>query len=291
MSTDRDVTTRIVRSWLHEDAHEDAGRILNLVLDEIDTTPQRRAGWLARRFTLMNNFARVGLAAVVLVAVVGIGFALSGTNLGGPGATPTPTATATTSAAATPSAFPPISDVPLDAGTYSLGTSFPVRLTFEVPAGWVSCSAGPVDQAVCKPSTDTEPGSGVGFLIVDNVVADPCGPSNELVDPPVGPSVDDLVAAISSLEGFEATAPMDINVDGFDGKQFTLTSPADATCELKTWATESRTNGVGPDEVNLLRILNVDGVRVVISGGYQTGTSEEQLAAIQQVIASVHIEP
>ena len=45
MSTDRDVT-RIVRSWLHEDAHEDADRILNLVLDQIDTTPQRLArGW------------------------------------------------------------------------------------------------------------------------------------------------------------------------------------------------------------------------------------------------------
>ena len=49
MSTDRDVTTRIVRSWLHEDAHEDADRILNLVLDHIDTTPQRRATWLADR--------------------------------------------------------------------------------------------------------------------------------------------------------------------------------------------------------------------------------------------------
>ena len=42
MSTDRDVT-RIVRSWLHEDAYEDADRILNLVLAEIDTTPQRSA--------------------------------------------------------------------------------------------------------------------------------------------------------------------------------------------------------------------------------------------------------
>lgn len=234
-----------------------------------------------------SNIVRFGVAAaaVVLAVVLGINF-LSGPNLGGdPEATPTP------SAAATPSALPPGADQPLSAGTYSLGDGFPVGITFEVPEGWESCSAGQLDQGVCRPSTDTEPGSGVGFLIVDNVVADPCGPGNELLDPPVGPSVDDLVAAISSLEGFEATAPMDINVDGFDGKQFTLTSPAEATCELKTWATSSRTNGVGPDEVNLLRILDVDGVRVVISGGYQTGTSEEQLAAIQQVIASVHIEP
>ena len=90
MSTDRDVT-RIVRSWLHEDAHEDADRILNLVLDEIDTTPQRSASWLARRFPPMNTYARLGFlaAAVVLAAVVGVAlFARSG--VGGPPPGPSP---------------------------------------------------------------------------------------------------------------------------------------------------------------------------------------------------------
>ena len=94
MSTDRDVT-RIVRSWLHEDAHEDADRILNLVLDEIDTTPQRRAGWLARRFPPMNNnLVRVALvAAVILVAIVGITL-LPRAGVGGPDASPSASATA-----------------------------------------------------------------------------------------------------------------------------------------------------------------------------------------------------
>ena len=65
MSTDRDVT-RIVRSWLHEDAYEDADRILNFVLDEVDTTPQRSPSWLARRFPPMNsNVVRFGFAAAV----------------------------------------------------------------------------------------------------------------------------------------------------------------------------------------------------------------------------------
>ena len=89
MSTDRDVTTRIVRSWLHEDAHEDADRILNLVLDQIDTTPQRSAPWLARRFSIMNtNLARLGIAAaVVAIAVLGYNL-LPGLGIVGPGATP-----------------------------------------------------------------------------------------------------------------------------------------------------------------------------------------------------------
>jgi hypothetical protein len=84
MSADRDVT-RIVRSWLHEDAYEDADRILNLVLDEIDTTPQRRASWLARRFPPMSNNMRVALAvaAVVVIALVGIGLLIP-RNVGNP---------------------------------------------------------------------------------------------------------------------------------------------------------------------------------------------------------------
>jgi hypothetical protein len=49
---------------------------------------------------------------------------------------------------------------------------------------------------------------------VDNVVADPCSDQEtaELLDPPVGPSVDELATAISSLEGYEATAPEVITV-------------------------------------------------------------------------------
>ena len=77
MSTDRDVT-RIVRSWLHEDAHEDADRVLDLVLDLVDTTPQRRASWLARRVPTMNNYARLGLVAAAVLAVVIVGIGLFG---------------------------------------------------------------------------------------------------------------------------------------------------------------------------------------------------------------------
>ena len=92
MSTDRDVT-RIVRSWLHEDAYEDADRILNLVLDEIDTTPQRSPSWLARRFPPMNSTMRIALAvaAVVAIAIVGVSLLIP-KNVGNPTESPSPTA-------------------------------------------------------------------------------------------------------------------------------------------------------------------------------------------------------
>ncbi|HTE65561.1 MAG TPA: hypothetical protein VK736_04800 [Candidatus Binatia bacterium] len=290
MSTDRDVT-RSVRSWLREDRHEDADRVLDSVLDQLDTTPQRRAGWLARRIPLMNNnIVRFGIAAAAVVLAVVLGITLLGPNVGGelePTATPTP------SAAVSPKALPVAENVALSPGAYSLGAGFPVGITFEVPAGWVSCSSGPVEQGACQSASNQVPGVGVAFTIIDNVVADPCGTNGALLDPPVGPSVDDLVTAISNLEGFEATAAMDVNVDGFDGRRFTMTAPGDAgACELKTWATEDRTNGVGAGEVHEMRILDVGGVRVVISGVYfPSSVSEEQLSALQQVIASIQIEP
>ena len=49
MTTERDPRTRTVLSWLREDQHENAERVLLRALDEVDTTPQRRSWWPAWR--------------------------------------------------------------------------------------------------------------------------------------------------------------------------------------------------------------------------------------------------
>lgn len=242
-----------------------------------------------------SNTFRFGVAAaaVVLAVILGINY-FSGPNIGSdPEASPSPSAAA--SAAASPKPLPIVLGTPLSPGTYFL-TSFPVQLTvevpaFEPPAEWFAgCSDGGVlEQSVCTKSTPTANVMAVGILVADNVVADPCSP--ELLDPPVGPTVDDLVAAISSLNGFEATAPLDVTVDGFDGKQFTVTAPNTPDCGL-TWATGSRTNGMGPGEANLVRILDVNGVRLLMTGAYDpVNASEADITTLQQLFASVHIEP
>ena len=136
-ATDRDVT-RVVRSWLHEDEHENAERVLDLVLDQLDTTPQRRAGWLARRFPVMNNTTvrwALAAAAAALVLIVGI-WLVPGANVGGdPTPTPIPS-------------VPAFNDVP-DGGVLAPGSYFidgmPVGLTLTVPNGWeVASPGGPV---------------------------------------------------------------------------------------------------------------------------------------------------
>ena len=86
MNTDRD-TTRIVRSWMQTDEHESADRVLDAVLDQLDTTPQRRATWWpARRLPEMNTFAKFGVAAaaVVVAALLGVNYFIA-PNVGGPG--------------------------------------------------------------------------------------------------------------------------------------------------------------------------------------------------------------
>ena len=79
MSTDNDVA-RSLRSWMKENRHEDADRVLDVVFDQIPATPQRRAGWLAQRFFEMNSFARIGAVAAAAVAIVIIGIALATRN-------------------------------------------------------------------------------------------------------------------------------------------------------------------------------------------------------------------
>ena len=182
----------------------------------------------------------------------------------------------------------------LSAGSYSL-SEFPVGITFEIPAFeppavWFACSPSAVEQAVCHSSIEDDPVAAVTFQIVDNVVAG-CADQEtaELLEPPVGPSVDELATAISSLEGYEATAPVDITLSGFQGKEFTLsavTHGCGATC-----ATADRTTGMGTGEINLLRILDVDGVRALITEAYHPDTPEADIAAVEHVMDSVQIEP
>lgn len=233
-----------------------------------------------RRATVLTLIALLATACGVDV----------GASASDSGSAPSASATATlSSAAASPRELPVEGD--LAAGSYSL-SDFPVAITFDIPpveppAVWFVCSPSPVEQAVCKESTPAAV-SAVTFQIVDNVVAG-CSDQEtaELLDPPVGPSVDDLVTAISSLEGYEATAPMDITVSGFEGKEFTLTAVTHG-CGA-TWATADRVTGMGTGESNLLRILDVDGVRVVISGAYRT--PDAAVAAVEHVMDSVQIEP
>lgn len=278
MSTDRD-TTRIVRSWLRTDEHESADRVLDAVLDRLDTTPQRRnTWWPARRFPEMNTTVKLALAAaaVVVAALLGIRFLGPGLSIGGPEATPSPTPI--------PQSFPN-GGPNLSPGAYVIDEPFPVRITFDVPDGWFSwiSTANVAGLIVDNGVGDGGSGWGTTFWIVGNVYADPCDPGS-LLDPPLGPSVDDLVTALASLPGYEATAPVDITVSGFLGVEFELTAPdyGEECPQHRTWTAErSEPRAMLPGETSRVRILDVDSVRLVqIITEYAHTTEYEQALGI-----------
>ena len=137
---------------------------------------------------------------------------------------------------------------------------------------------------------------------VTNIYADGC--QWVLIDPPVGPTVDDLVSAWANVPGLAATAPVDITVDGYAGKQIELTVPDYGETECKEskfglWQDdgppETRTGSQpnrwaqGPNQHSQLWILDVDGTRVVIEAFSFPDTSPQDRAALDEVLASIQI--
>ena len=97
MDSDPDVT-RIVRSWLRAEEHESADRVLHDVLALLDSNTQgrsRRPAWISVDRNGLAGLA-TALAAVVVVAVVGLSLLPARVGVGGPliSAAPSPSASA-----------------------------------------------------------------------------------------------------------------------------------------------------------------------------------------------------
>lgn len=289
MSTDRDVT-RIVRSWLNEDRHEDAGRVLNTVLAEIETTPRRRSFWSAWRFPIMNNALRVGLAAaaVVIIAVIAINL-LPGTPAPGSGPTPTPEPAAVEPTA---TGLPELGDGSIrDAGRYRVLNAGirPTVVSVEVPAGWSSSG----NWVVIGPrGNDAPDGMAIRFYTLPNLAANPLSHAEGNLDPPVGPTVDDLVQAIVTHPGWTATEPTDITIDGRAGQLVTIMIPLDADGNFYFYADPAGGGiwGFAPGQTFDWYIVDVDGQRLIIDAFHYPDTSEEDLSAQRAVVESVQFD-
>jgi hypothetical protein len=288
VSTDRDVTS-IVRSWLDEGVTELPDRVLDAVLDQLPATPQRRAWWPARRFPDMNMTAKYGIAAAAIVVAAAIGVMLIEPNVGGPqrpAATGTPPSTAKTL---------PTSGT-LSPGTYTIADPFPLRVLITTEGDWNVWSAITAQgAAIYQESPDPPNGRGVIVVLVDNVYANPCAPGEGLLDPPLGPSVDDLAQALASQPRTDASPITDVSVGGYSGKylEYTMTGP-EAGCEvsaLTRFPTVAGPRQAVQHEHDQVWILDVDGVRLMIDAfSFQRGTKAE-IAELERIVESIQIEP
>lgn len=165
-----------------------------------------------------------------------------------------------------------------------------LALTFTVPAGW---SRGHVDGVVWGGS-----GTRLAFVVADNLFVDPCNPSRGLRDPAVGPSVEDLSTALATVPNWNVERTSTGTFHGFPGTRVELTSPADlsACTEAASWLLHvlgdpGVAGAINGSERHDLRILDVDGTRVVIDAISTGESSEAALTELRALVDSIAVQP
>jgi hypothetical protein len=199
---------------------------------------------------------------------------------------------------------------PIEPGTYFIDpdgdVSTPLRVVYEVPADGWSMWIGAVKFSDVGAAV-------VSITTVSNLVTDGCR-DHSWADPPVGPSVDDLAAALAELAPFEVTSPAaDVTIYGYSGKHMEWTVPAipvDAEGEhghftgcvdgdLKSWVAwfdltepEDAFYGyTGPGYREEFWILDVEGTRLMIAAETSPGSTPEDVAERDSILDSIQIEP
>jgi hypothetical protein len=296
MSTERD-TTRIVRSWLRTDEHESADRVLDDVLALLDTTPQRRSLWPARRIADMNSVAKLAMAAaaVVVVAIVGINLLPSTDGVGGgPVVSPSPSPSVSPSQTASPSPSPSdyvfFPDGSIEAGRHSIILSGK-SLSLDMPAGWTSHLGFRIY---------TQSGQAAFIFWTPppaNVYADPC--AKEPLDPPAGDTPAEIATAISSIPGTDLVGgPSDLTIDGHPAKLVSIRVREDVDCvprEFFLWykQEDGPAGGRFPDALGdtiYVWLIDVDGTLVWIDGSASVNTTPALQAEMMQIVDSIQFE-
>ncbi len=309
MSLDPD-TTRIVRTWLDEGVTELPDRVLDSVIDQLPATQQRRATWwpAQRRSAMSASLALAAAAVIIIAALIGISY-YRGSNVGGPGidsSSPSPDASRV-EPSATPSdgalrSADPLGDLPLGPFVLTDGenngmVNVPTTLTIPGP-GWygrpgngILMSApedrdfGPDDAGMIGPFT--------GEIYVP---ADPCAWTTTMPPRPAA-TVDEVVAALQAQASRTAAEPVDIAVDGRDGKSITLHVPEDVTldeCDRGRYCTLTQDdpevchrwqqfNG----QFDEVWVVEVEGVVAVIAAMWGSETSVEEMAQLRAILHSM----
>jgi hypothetical protein len=294
------------------DEHESADRVLDAVLDQLDTTPQRRAGWPAWRTPTMNKFVAIGLGAAAVVVLLFVGAQLLGspTNTGGgpdETLTPEPTLAPTPS----PSAWTGIPGGPF----VVTNTDLPVQTTVDIASpGWSPLTG--LD-AITKDDDGLDPPESVGAAFLAwawpagsgfDVYGDPCQWSTTIPETPAT-TPDEIAAALAAQASSDATPPVDVTIGGYSGKALTLHVPTsfeipDATreeefadCDEAVFGfygiegePEPARNAQGPGQIDELWILDVDGAIVILDAAYSPSTPADLVEEMRAMAASATFE-
>jgi len=283
-TSDRDVS-RAIRTWLHEDRHEDVSRIAGAVLDQVDTIPQRRAArWPARRTPTMNKFLAIGLGAAAVIVAVVLGAQIFSSPNGGFGSDSTPTVTPEP----TPSTA---AGLPVGS-SLTLSSEIPVYVTIPAP-GWAM-----EDVLLAKRGTSSSDGASVitGWVGGDPMIpSDPCHWAGTMPDAPAT-TLEEIVDALGRQATRDASEPVDVTVDGYPGKSITLHVPDDpfTDCDEGKFCTLSFGDGAAcdmwfqmPGLIDELWIVDRDGEFVFTAGSHWSETPTELIDEVSAILGSM----
>jgi hypothetical protein len=202
---------------------------------------------------------------------------------------------------ASPSPIPPLPSGSVEPGRYVFSTLDPDfdashQITIEVPDGYVGLQEGQEGWAAVKPEAHQ---TGVGAWVVGDVYADACKWSGTQLDRSAISSADGLAAALAGQEGLRVSTPADARIDGFSGTYMERTMPARTNlgrCDLAQFRAWLDTGGGerylgGPGQVDLLWIVDVDGVPLVIDASLAAGGTAQDRAELLQMVESIQIDP
>jgi hypothetical protein len=255
----------------------------------------------------MNSYLRLAAAAVIAAIAVGTIYLNlpRSPEVGTPTPSPSGIASTSSSPSPSPSGPPRLRNGVLEAGLYLMERDQDIRVVADVPAGWRGFPGIP---ALISPGGDNSSDVLIGFMIPNGLFSDPChwdldgtGDQFQAGDVEVGPSVDDLVAALRANTSYSSTSPSPITIGSLQGTQLELQLPD--TSVLTTCDKEPGNNTryfvfsgdsfweQGVNNRWRLSIVDANGTRIVVLLSYFEGTSPADVAAGEAIVESLDFTP
>ena len=303
MSAERD-ETRIVRSWLEEGVTVLPDRVLDAVLGQLSTTPQRRATWWpVRRYRSMTSSMRLATAAAAVALIIAIGsYAMLNAPVVSPGTDGSPSPSASPSAAHVQQLYRSVPSL-LQPGQYAVNDKFEAGFTMTLPEAWTGLEHQPGFALLIKTKDAAPFGSGppnlalLGLYKVTGAFTDPC--NDEAPVDPAPQGIDGFVDALRREVGVNAGPVSDTIVGGLPAKTFDITTTIDyESCPnqpASLWTFNEvgtqieRENNTG-GQSSRIWLVDVNGTLILINAELAVGGTDADAEEVYRMVDSIQFE-